>query len=118
MVALCEILVALKFEKDTKRDLNESFSDFHKHVELLHFEQEKEREKNNQENVQKKSNTKTGEGMSITNVVRRTRPNISDEAIDLLLKCLRISPKKRISAEEALKHPFITSSHHGFCGNE
>jgi len=118
MVALCEILVALKFEKDTKRDLNESFSDFHKHVELLHFEQEKEGEKKNQENVQKKSNTKTGEGMSITNVVRRTRPNISDEAIDLLLKCLRISPKKRISAEEALKHPFITSSHHGFCGNE
>ena len=37
VVALCEILVALHFEKNTVQDLNESFSDFHKHIELLHF---------------------------------------------------------------------------------
>ena len=101
VVALCEILVALRSEKDTIQDLNDSFSDFHKHIELLHFDEflahEKPLEKGN----------RGGEGMCISSIVRLARPNTPDEAIDLLLKCLRISPEKRISAEDALKHPFI-----------
>lgn len=30
--------------------------------------------------------------------------------IDLIMKCVTIDPEKRISAEEALKHPFITAT--------
>ena len=43
--------------------------------------------------------------MSITQIVRLARPNIPDEAIDLLLQCLRISPEKRISAEGCVEAP-------------
>ena len=98
VVALCEILVALHFEKNTVPDLNESFSDFHKHIELLHFEELQE---------SRGKDKKKGQGMSITQIVRLARPNIPDDAIDLLLQCLRISPEKRISAQDALNHPFI-----------
>ena len=33
--------------------------------------------------------------------------NLDDEGIDLLQKFLQLEPDKRISAEEALKHPFF-----------
>lgn len=39
----------------------------------------------------------------IKNIVK----NLDDEGIDLLQKFLQLEPEKRISAEEALKHPFF-----------
>jgi len=35
-------------------------------------------------------------------------PNASDEAIDLISKLLSFNPSKRISIDEALRHPFLT----------
>jgi mitogen-activated protein kinase 15 len=40
-------------------------------------------------------------------------PNAPDDALDLLRKLLQYSPKKRITAEEALKHEFVA----GFSGS-
>ena len=34
-------------------------------------------------------------------------PRLSDEGIDLLSKLLRYDPEKRITASEALQHPFF-----------
>ncbi|KAJ3113020.1 hypothetical protein HDU96_003896 [Phlyctochytrium bullatum] len=34
--------------------------------------------------------------------------NISDEAIDLCMKCMTVNPDKRITAAEALEHPWFT----------
>ena len=34
-----------------------------------------------------------------------------DVAIDLLLKCLQFNPKKRLTAEEALEHPYVADFH-------
>ena len=33
--------------------------------------------------------------------------NISDESLDLIQKCLITNPKKRLTATQALQHPFI-----------
>src|SRR5210317_1460947 len=38
-------------------------------------------------------------------------PNAPPECIDLLRKMLQIHPKKRITVEEALKHPFMAQLH-------
>ncbi len=35
-------------------------------------------------------------------------PTASDEAIDFLRKLLQFNPKKRLTAEEALRHPYIS----------
>ncbi|POW21435.1 hypothetical protein PSHT_02450 [Puccinia striiformis] len=38
-------------------------------------------------------------------------PNASALAVDLLEKCLTFNPKKRITCEEALRHPYLASYH-------
>lgn len=38
-------------------------------------------------------------------------PNASAECLDLLRKMLQIHPRKRITIEEALKHPFMSQLH-------
>ena len=38
-------------------------------------------------------------------------PHASEEAIDLLCRCLAFNPSKRITAEEALQHPYVRQFH-------
>jgi len=42
---------------------------------------------------------------------RAKLPNASDEAIDLLQKLLSFAPEQRMSAAEALKHPYVAQFH-------
>ena len=34
-------------------------------------------------------------------------PNIPEEALDLMAKCLEFDPEKRIKIEDVLKHPYL-----------
>jgi serine/threonine protein kinase len=38
-------------------------------------------------------------------------PNASPEAEDLLIRLLQFNPSKRITAEEALRHPYVAQFH-------
>ena len=35
-------------------------------------------------------------------------PDVSEDALDLLRKLLHFNPDKRITAEQALKHPYLS----------
>lgn len=38
-------------------------------------------------------------------------PHASPDALDLLRRCLKFNPSKRITAEEALSHPYVAQFH-------
>jgi len=40
---------------------------------------------------------------------KHVRQYISDEVFDLIERCLRINPAERITAAEAVQHPWFTS---------
>ena len=39
-------------------------------------------------------------------------PPVCDEAFDLLDKMLQFDPRKRLSVEDALRHPYLKTLHH------
>lgn len=43
--------------------------------------------------------------------LRELFPNATPEAEDLLLRLLQFNPTKRITAEEALRHPYVAQFH-------
>merc|ERR1719506_369273 len=43
--------------------------------------------------------------------IREVFPNASMEAEDLLKRLLHFNPEKRITAEEALRHPYVSQFH-------
>lgn len=43
--------------------------------------------------------------------LREMYPHASDEALDLLRKCLAFNPTKRITAEQSLEHPYVAQFH-------
>jgi serine/threonine protein kinase len=47
-----------------------------------------------------------------TSQINQIFPGADTDAVDLLKKLLHFNPSKRITAEQALQHPFITSLHH------
>lgn len=38
-------------------------------------------------------------------------PAASHEAVDLILRCLQFNPERRVSAYEALRHPYVAQFH-------
>eukprot|EP01121_Diplochlamys_sp_Union-15-3_P010084 TRINITY_DN2794_c0_g1_i1.p1 TRINITY_DN2794_c0_g1~~TRINITY_DN2794_c0_g1_i1.p1 ORF type:complete len:374 (-),score=65.07 TRINITY_DN2794_c0_g1_i1:266-1360(-) len=46
-----------------------------------------------------------------TKNVRSLFPNAPEDALDLLIKLLKFNPNKRITAEEALQHPYVAQFH-------
>lgn len=38
-------------------------------------------------------------------------PTASNEALDLLRRCLKFNPSKRLTADEALSHPYVAQFH-------
>ena len=34
-------------------------------------------------------------------------PNVPEEALDLMAKCLEFDPERRIKIEDVLKHPYL-----------
>ena len=47
--------------------------------------------------------------MNLRNHLEATIPDPYKDAIGLILSMLRLDPSKRITAEEAFKHPFLRS---------
>ena len=43
--------------------------------------------------------------------IRELVPNADPVAVDFIQKCLMFRPSKRMTAEEALKHPFVKRFH-------
>ena len=42
-------------------------------------------------------------------------PHASPDALDLLRRCLKFNPSKRITAEEALNHPYVAQVYTATC---
>jgi len=49
--------------------------------------------------------------MSTAKNVRTLFPSAPDDSLDLLIKLLQFNPSKRITAEEALEHPYVAQFH-------
>lgn len=108
MIALCEILVALR--RDSEKRIVEQFKHFHKRVELVHFRKWLARDVDDVTSSSSDSmRSQYGAGLGLSNIVKIVRPNVSTDAMDLLHKCLTISPVERITARGALSHPFLAS---------